>query len=288
MKGAPQPRGGSGDVVELRTRPGYKPDLGALARQQVESARRRLGLTHTEFAEVLGSVLGWDPTAEMIESWEASVVPPGDVVMAAGLAAHSAPHGAGDRESDLVAQLLGGRFADLDAIYATRSEFVSRVPPHALFDGASDIRAAGLSLNILCQQYATDRLRDLIEAGTTVRCLVLDPAGEAIKHREREEGYNHGHLSSLTELNVQVLTQRVRRRLSDAAQERLSIATYDETIRFNIIIVDETMAVVQPYLHAARGLEAPTFVLRRQQGAAGLFPTFEQTFAWLWERSTPL
>jgi Domain of unknown function (DUF5919) len=162
------------------------------------------------------------------------------------------------------------------------------VPPHALFDGASDIRAAGLSLNVLCQQYADEQLRNLIENGATVRCLFLDPAGEAIKAREREEGYSAGYLSALNELNIQILLQRVRERLPSAVRERVAVATYDETIRFNITIVDGKLAIVQPYLYAARGVEAPTFVLRRQGEGSGLFSTFEYTFTWLWERGTLL
>lgn len=275
-----------GQVIELHSRRGYQPDMGALARQQVAAARGRLGLTPSEFAEVLRPVLGWTPTPEMIESWETTIVPPGDVVLGAGLAAQSAPREATDRtEFDLVAQLLGRRFADVDAIYSTRSEFTSRIPPHALFDGATDIRAAGLSLNILCQQYADEGLRSLIENGASVQCLFLDPAGEAIKAREREEGYGAGHLSSLNHLNIQILVQRVRERLSETARDRLFIATYDETIRFNITIVDGALAIVQPYLHAARGVEAPTLLVRRRDAVSGLFPVFEQTFSWLWERS---
>ena len=225
----------------------------------------------------------------MVESWETSVVPPGDVVLAAGLVSQTAPPDTGGAsESDLVAQLVGRRFADLEAVYASRSEFTSQLPPHALFDGATDIRAAGLSLNVLCQQYADDRLRSLLERGGTVRCLFLDPAGSAIKAREIEEGYPPGRLSALNEINIQILVQRVRQRLPVEVRDRLVVATYDETIRFNITLIDHTIAVVQPYLHAARGVESPTFVLRHRDGASGLYPQFEQVYEWLWERRSEL
>ena len=285
----PRQRRTGGQVVDIRSRPGYRPDLGELARQQVASARRRLGLEPGEFAAVLGSALDWAPTAAMVESWETSVVPPGDVVLAAGLVSQTAPPDTGGAsESDLVAQLVGRRFADLEAVYASRSEFTSQLPPHALFDGATDIRAAGLSLNVLCQQYADDRLRSLLERGGTVRCLFLDPAGSAIKAREIEEGYPPGRLSALNEINIQILVQRVRQRLPVEVRDRLVVATYDETIRFNITLIDHTIAVVQPYLHAARGVESPTFVLRHRDGASGLYPQFEQVYEWLWERRSEL
>ncbi len=221
------PEGDGGRVVDIHSRPGYKPDLGALARQQMASARRRLALTPSEFGEVLGSVLGWTPSGAMIESWENAVVPPGDVMLAAGLATQTTPRDAdGAAGFDVITQLVGRRFADVDAVYATRSEFTSHMPPHALFGGATEIRAVGLSLNLICQQYADDDLRRLIENGGSVRCLFLDPHGESIKAREREEGYQAGHLSALTDMNIQILQQRVRRRLSANDSARLVVATY--------------------------------------------------------------
>jgi Domain of unknown function (DUF5919) len=287
---APRQRGRAGpaEVVQLHGRTGYRPDLGGMARQQVASSRLRLELTTAEFADVLAPLLGWAPSAEMIESWETSVVPPGDVVLAAGLAAQAAPRELSDwADTGVLDQLVGRRFADVEAVYATRSEFTSRVPPHTLFDGASEIRAAGLSLNLINQQYASDSLASVIRAGGSVQCLFLDPSGEAIQDREREEGFQPGRLSSLTELNMQTLIDRVRDQLPTADRDRLAIATYDQVIRYNITLIDGTFGVVQPYLHAARGVEAPTIVLRRR-GTTGLYPVFEKTFNWLWERSRPV
>jgi hypothetical protein len=277
-------------VIDLRRRAGFRPDIEALARGEVANARRRLGLTIEEFAEVLQPILGWAPNADIIECWETSVVPPGDVLIAASIISQASTArldniGVG---SDLVSQLVGKQYADVDAIFPTRSEFTSRMSPSTLFGEAKHIDAAGLSLNMLCQQYPDDQLRRLIETGTTLRCLFLAPYGEAIKAREQEEGYPAGHLSALTDLNIQILAQRVRQRLPADARPRLTIATYDETVRFNLLEIDRRTLVVQPYLHAARGVESPTFVVHKHSGMTGMFGTFEQTFAWLWERRTEL
>jgi hypothetical protein len=155
-----------------------------------------------------------------------------------------------------------------------------------LLANAKTIEAAGLSLNLLCQSYADQDLRVLIEAGTTVHCLFLAPYGRSIAAREREEGHPEGHLSALTEINRQVLVQRVRERLPEQARARLEVATYDETIRFNILLLNRETGVVQPYLSTARGVESPTFILRRRE-RRGLFDVFEEMFGWLSERSTP-
>ncbi|MFF5082082.1 DUF5919 domain-containing protein [Actinoplanes sp. NPDC000266] len=180
-----------------------------------------------------------------------------------------------------VGSYLIERFSDVEAIYPSRSEFTSKVPPHALFDEAADIRAAGLSLNLICQQYADSRLAQIVRDGTHLRLLFLDPAGRAIRQRETEEGLTAGHLGSLTTLNLQGIL-RVRDRLPAEAQERIEVATYDQTIRINILLIDDIVCVAQPYLPHSRGVEAPTMMIRKRWPAAGLYPVFERTFEELW------
>ena len=198
-------------VVDLRSRIAQKADVASLARQQMASGRSRLGLSLKEFSEMLATALGWAPTPEMVHSWETAVTPPGDVLLAVSLATSSTPHGAQDRsEFDVVAQLVGSRFADVEAIFSSRSEFSMQMPPHAIFDNAKMIRTCGLSLNLICQQYPDDRFRSLVEGGTSVQCLFLAPNGASIKAREEEEGYPNGQLSALTALNIEILQQRVR------------------------------------------------------------------------------
>lgn len=176
------------------------------------------------------------------------------------------------------------RLADVAAVFVTRAEFTYAVPPQAMFDDARSVRAAGLSLNLLCQQYPDQRLHLLLDRGARLQCLFLDPEGEAIKAREREEGYTDRYLTTLTKLNIEVLA-RVRDRLPAGARDRLSIAVYDETIRFGIVLVDDDTCVVQPYLPRARGVDSPTFLLRRAPETTGLYAAFERVYSELWERS---
>lgn len=179
------------------------------------------------------------------------------------------------------------RLADVTAVFATRAEFTYAMPPHAMFDAARRIRAAGLSLNLLCQQYPDQRLHRLLEGGARLQCLFLDPDGAAIAAREREEGYTDRFLTTLTRLNIEVLS-RVRDRLPEDAKDRLALAVYDETIRFSIVLVDDDECVVQPYLPRARGVDSPTFLLRRGPEGNGLYATFERVYCELWERSRPV
>ena len=184
--------------------------------------------------------------------------------------------------------LFGLPHADVIGVFATRAEFLSKMSAASLFEDASRICAAGLSLNMICQQFPDQRLRRLVEDGTTLRCLFLDPKGDAIRDREREEGQPVGMLSALTEFNIQLLSQGVRDRLSPPARDRIQVAVYDETIRFNILLVDARVGVIQSYLPESRGINSPTFVLERRADEVGLFPTFTHFFDSLWERSKPL
>jgi transcriptional regulator with XRE-family HTH domain len=172
------------------------------------------------------------------------------------------------------------------AAYASRSAFASAMPVHELFDGATDISAAGLSLNILCQQYSDSRLIDLVNRGTTLRMLLLEPHGEAIRRREQEEHYQPGFLSGLNELNLGIL-DRVKARLHPDARERMQIRVYDQTIRFNIILVDERVCIAQPYLAHSRGVECPTFVAHRTGQPDCLYDVFAHAFIETWEYGRP-
>lgn len=170
--------------------------------------------------------------------------------------------------------------AETCTAYATRAALMHAMPPDIVFDSARCIRMAGLSLNVLCQQYPDTALVDLVERGATIRCLFLDPDGEQIRIREDEEGHDRGILTTLTRLNISTL-QRLQAKLSADALGELTIRVYDETVRFNITLVDERLGVVQPYLPDARGVESPTLVF----GGGGMFATFARVWESMWERT---
>jgi Domain of unknown function (DUF5919) len=178
----------------------------------------------------------------------------------------------------------GVGMAGVVAVFASRSEFTAQVDPISLFDGARRVRAAGLSLNLICQQVPDQYLRQWLADGGELSCLFLDPGGEAIQAREQEEDHSPGTLSTLTRLNIDILA-RFRDRLPNEAGQRLRLAVYDETIRFNLLLSGDRTCVAQPYLPKARGVDSPTMLI---QAPAGLFPVFEQVYEALAERSKPV
>jgi hypothetical protein len=222
---------------------------------------------------------------DSVSAWiNGRTVPPADVLLAAAKATDlsldewldGSPTHQLDRHD---------RRADVTHVFTTRSEFTSHMPPHKLFDGARQISASGISLNLLCQQYSTASLRTLLEAGCQTKCLFLAPGGAAMLAREEEENYKPGELSRLTQLNIDILLA-LRRSLPSVPQRRLEIATYDSTVRFNIFLINETMGVIQPYLPLLRGIDSPTLVLRRREFGTSLFVTFAEMFDTLWRHRT--
>jgi hypothetical protein len=253
--------------------------------KEVRALREARRMSIREFAKHLGvsdrMVSKWEAGADHIhprpinqEALDTSLARCSDDVQAR-FAALSRPHD----------ELPPVSHADVTAVFPTRSEFIAAVSPVDLFDNASQIRAAGLSLNLLCQLYADQRLTGIVHRGTQVHGLFLDPYGTAIAQREKEEGHVVGHLSALTELNIDLLL-RVRSQLPDDCRDRIKVAIYDEPIRFNITLIDDRLCIAQPYLPAIRGVDSPTLMIERADGRLGLFAAFERVFSWLAERST--
>jgi transcriptional regulator with XRE-family HTH domain len=173
-------------------------------------------------------------------------------------------------------------YLDLAAIYSTRMDYIAQLSAQEQLRAARTIDCAGLSLNVIAQQLGDLAIRELVENRTVLRFLFLNPHGSAIEARNREEGLAEGSLKSLTQLNISAML-KVQESLSSEAQSRLQLRVYDATPRFNILIVDQAEAIVQPYLPSARGLESPTFVLRYAEAEPhGLFHTFAEVFNEIW------
>jgi hypothetical protein len=241
------------------------------------------GLPYPHHCQVLETMLpGWT-AGQLFELCSPDIQPKADAEPSPRLDTTATP----SMRTRVEPQPTTARLADVSAVFPTRADFTYHVPPHTLFDDAEEIRAAGLSLNLLCQHYPDQRLQRLVENGARLHCLFLDPDGEAIQAREQEEGYTDRHLTTLTKLNIEVLT-RLRNRLPPDAQDRLTVAVYDETVRFNIVLIDDSTCVMQPYMPQARGVDSPTFLIERATGKTGLYDTFEQVFTELAERSRHL
>jgi hypothetical protein len=233
------------------------------------------GLPYTDHCRVLEHMLPGYSTQQLLAPCPDRIVPAPEraaLGTAAAVASPTAP---------------SPGMAGIVAAFASRTEFAAKVDPISLFDSACRVRAAGLSLNLICQQVPDQYLRQWLADGGELACLFLDPDGEAIRAREKEEDHLPGNLSALTRLNIDILA-RFRDRLPDGAGQRLRLAVYDETIRFNLIISGDRICVAQPYLPRARGVDSPTMLIQATSAPGGLFPVFEQVYEALAERSKPV
>lgn len=179
---------------------------------------------------------------------------------------------------------VASTYAGLTNIFLTRTAFTSANPTSALFECASHIYMSGISLNLLCQQFADRRLRAIIEGGTCIECLFLDPKGASLKLREKEEGLDIGELSALTAININWI-KGVRNNLPKEYMPLLRIGIYDQVARFNFIFIDGELCVAQPYLPGLRGLDSPTLRVKRL-AEPGLYQTFYSSFQWIQDKSS--
>jgi lambda repressor-like predicted transcriptional regulator len=177
--------------------------------------------------------------------------------------------------------------ADLRAVYPTRTQFLAAHPLDQLFAHATDICMSGLSLNLLCQQYPDTEIVRLLSDGVSIRCLFLKPGGHHISDREAEEHHAPQVLSNLTTSNIHTL-QRIQTRLSEEVAAYLQMRLYDDPVRFNIMRINSAIAIVQPYLPGARGVESPTLVIQKRDAPSGLFNVFSNVFDYYWDRGEPV
>ncbi|MEV6890784.1 DUF5919 domain-containing protein [Kribbella sp. NPDC051137] len=232
------------------------------------------GLPHPGHCRILEHMFpGWKAEALFLP-WPDE--PPTDPTAASVPAAAPAPQPVSSPTATTPAE-----YAGVTAIYTSRTEFSHEIPTPKLFDNASEVSAAGLSLNLICQQYPDLKLRALLRRAS-VRLLFLDPDGESIRRRNREEGHEEGHLSAWSRGNINIMS-RLRDELGGAA-DKLELRMYDETIRFNLMFIDQKLCVMQTYLPALRGLDSPTFVMERTgSDSSDLYSVYDQIFASLWE-----
>lgn len=93
------------ELVDLRSHGRYKPDVKGLACGKVAATKARLGLTAEEFARELGRLLSWEPSPDIVRSWEsAAAAPPGDVLAACDILAPPDPSVSADEVAIAVSE----------------------------------------------------------------------------------------------------------------------------------------------------------------------------------------
>ncbi|MEB3049863.1 DUF5919 domain-containing protein [Mycolicibacter sp. MYC123] len=165
--------------------------------------------------------------------------------------------------------------------FVSRAELTRAYPPAEILAEATRVQVMGLSLNQVVQSVSDRQLRAALDGGLELQCLFLQPYSRYVSDREAEEAHAAGVLSQLTATNIDTL-KRARRHLPAEMAHRLQLRTYDAPLRFHIMVVDDSLALVQLYLPTARGTESPALVLRPTTAPPDLFTEFATVFADAW------
>jgi hypothetical protein len=146
------------DVVDLRGRRSYRPDVESLACSKVATARKQTGLSVAAFAAALGSLLGWSPAPDLIRTWESAVAPPGQVVIACEVLAARMSRTEPDNSADEVT--TAAREAEAEQSWLLAEPGPQSV--EALQDGSLEIARA-----------ANRSALDMFNASRRIRCNAL-------------------------------------------------------------------------------------------------------------------
>lgn len=276
-------------VVGVWQRPGYRPDLAALARHQIASAREKLGLSHMQFADILEPLLGWRPSPEVVESWETLATPPGDVVLAAGLAAQSVPRDivavALSRGAEKVVELLSTVIGDLERIagspdvvrtFAMRG-LITRPEWNRIIRGSrTHIWLYGMAeMGYASDDEVSSILRMAASDGCDIRVLLLDPMYTGITDIDQDEGNPPGTLC----VRVRAALARFKR-MRQACDGRMHIRVFNTPPSVSIVRGDDRMFVT-PYMRFFIGSNSPTFDLKDSGG--NVFDRYARHFENVWK-----
>jgi DNA-binding transcriptional regulator YiaG len=282
-------QGSAGQVVSIRARANYRPDYKKLASGQVSAARAKLGLSHAEFAAYLGELLGWAVTPAAVERWEQGSIPPGDVLLAAAVAAQDMP---GDvltfplnATAERTAALLSGIGPAVEVVgdptetvlpYADRG-LINRQQWNGIIQGS----ARHLWLYGMAEfGYATDDdvpaiISDAAAAGCQVRVLLLDPGYPDAADIDADEGSPAGTLASRIRAALARFTQ-----MRETVGPHMQLRTYDMHPTVSVVRGDDRM-LVTPYLRFSTGSNSPTFELT-EASARKMFDRYARHFDHMW------
>lgn len=170
---------------------------------------------------------------------------------------------------------------DLVRAFARRADAESSLKLSFLIEQAELVEASGISLNVLSLQTNTQKIQDMLLRGSRINALFLNPDSEAMRRREAEEHHRPGKLAKLTQLNIDSMLD-LRESLPPAAKDNLAIRLNSELVTNNMLFLDESLCIVQPYLTNGRGIDSPSFVFVNRAGD-GIFKIYHHTYSHLWE-----
>jgi hypothetical protein len=255
----------------------------------VSAARAKLGLNHAEFAEHLGELLGWMPSAAAVKRWEQGSIPPGDVLLAAAVVSQNVPGdvltlplGPGAARRAGLLSALGPVLDHMDdssesvTPYADRG-LIAREQWNDIIQGSTE----HLWLYGMAEfGYASDDevpgiLSDATAKGCEVRILLLNPDYPGATAIDADEGSPPGTLAARTRAALARFRQ-----MQQACGGQMQVRIYDAPPTVSVVRGDDHM-LVTPYLRFFVGSNSPTFELRAAS-AEKMFSRYARHFENTW------
>ena len=178
------------------------------------------------------------------------------------------------------------RYLDTACVFRDRTSFNNSIGHQKLFKNAVSIKGLGISLNEAIINWG---IRDIVEKVKEEKfkefCLLfLDPEGESIKNREKDEYPNstRNPIINVTNTNISI-TEEIFAQVKDIGKFHYKL--YDKFSNLNFYIIDNHYIILQNYLPGFRGQECPVFVIKNEGTQHGLFNLYLEVFERLWKNA---
>lgn len=132
---------------------------------------------------------------------------------------------------------------------------------------ARHVRVVGIGNSQFTRADIAATFHKAVDRRAEFRILFLDPAGARVAWRENDEGLEAGTLSLQTSNHIKQL-ERIVERLEQSfvgAANLIQHACYDQYPSCNMILIDDRMAFLQPYILGAHGRQNPVVLVRRSE-----------------------
>jgi len=128
---------------------------------------------------------------------------------------------------------------------------------------ARSIDVIGVANEMVTTDVDEGCFEEFFKRGGHMRVMFVDPDGEAVKERERQERWPAGRLSAKSRTNIAHLGQYNRYARSGALQIRV----YEHAPTVNMVIVDGSWVLAHHYGWSAHGTATPTLEINARAAA---------------------
>ncbi len=172
-------------------------------------------------------------------------------------------------------------YDQLKFVYKSRSLMKDKWPLTKVVEDAKTIEVIGISINELTIKFERGSLVNAIKKGTEITLLFLDPFSKNTSLREVEEILPRNQIKDMTIINMKYIEKIIN---EIGENNKLSVYTYNEIPRFNLMFIDKRHLFVQYYAYYTRGEDNPCFYIEND-GDEGIYTFYYNIYLEILKRS---